>query len=147
MTASTPEHLITMKKGLTTLAALLLCTSAVAVSELSPDDKQFLDGYVKVGAALMADNFNAAKEAAAEMGESGAVLAKSENIAAARTEFERLSARAIPLGHGREGYYVVNCPMLKKDWLQTAGRIANPYAGGTMPECGKIKRVLEPPRE
>lgn len=146
MTTSTPEHLITMK-SLATLAALLLCSSAFAATELSPEDKQFLDSYVKVGAALTADNFNAAKEAATGMGESGAVLAKSENIAAARKEYERLSARAIPLGHGREGYYVVNCPMLKKDWLQSAGRIANPYAGGTMPDCGKIRKVLEPPRE
>lgn len=136
-----------MKFGLTTLVSMLLCGSGFAASELSPEDKQFLDGYVKVGAALTADNLNTAKAAASEMGESGAVLGKSEDITAARKEFERLSARAIPLGHGREGYYVVNCPMLKKDWLQTAGRIANPYAGGTMPECGKITKVLQPKRE
>ena len=138
------ENPANVKFRLTTLVALLLCTSALGAAELSPADKQFLDGYVKVGAALTADNLNAAREAAAQMGESGAVLAKSENIAAARAEYERQSARAIPLGHGREGYYVVNCPMLKKDWLQSAGRIANPYAGGTMPDCGKIKKVLEP---
>ena len=120
---------------------LLALPLAAPAAELSPEDQQFIDGYVKVGAALAGDNLETAKQVAPEMGEFGAAIAKAENLAAARKEFERLSARAISLAHGREGYYTVNCPMLKKDWLQTAGRIANPYAGGTMPECGKIRKA------
>lgn len=134
--------------GLTTLccaAALLLLAAMSPAAELSPEGKQFLDAYVKVGAALTADNLAAAKEAAGALGDDGAALAKSEKIAAARAEYEKLSARAIELGRGHDGYYVVNCPMLRKDWLQPAGKIANPYAGGTMPECGSIRK--QPKRE
>jgi hypothetical protein len=135
-----------MKHSFFTLvaAAFLILQLPAAVAELSDSDKQFLDGYIKVGAALTGDNLENAKQAATEMGEFGAVLAKSENIATARKEYEQLSARAISLGHGREGYYTVNCPMLQKEWLQPAGRIANPYAGGTMPECGKIRKAPQP---
>jgi hypothetical protein len=129
----------------TVCIAALVCASIALAGELAPEDKQFLDAYVKVGAALTADNLAAAKEAAAQLGENGAALAQSDKITTARTEFEKLSGRAIELGGGRDGYYVVNCPMLRKDWLQPAGKIANPYAGGTMPECGAIRK--QPKRE
>ena len=128
---------------LTTLSfgiGLLLCVSLSLAAELSPEEKQFLEAYVKVGAALTADNLQGAKEAAGQLGEPGAALAKSDKIAAARAEFEKLSPRAIQLGAGHDGYYVVNCPMLRKDWLQPAGKIANPYAGSSMPECGVIRK-------
>ena len=127
------------------LTTLLLCAGSISAAELSPEDKQFLDAYTKVGAALTSDNLAAAKEAAGALGEEGTALAKSDKIAAARAEHEKLSARAIQLGGGRDGYYVVNCPMLRKDWLQPAGKIANPFAGGSMPECGVIRK--QPKRE
>ena len=136
----------TIFRTLTAITLLALPLTAGA-AELSSGDKEFVEGYVKVGAALAGDNLENAKQAAAEMGEFGAALAKSENIAAARQEFERLSARAISLAHGQEGYYTVNCPMLRKDWLQPAGRISNPYAGATMPDCGKIRKAPVAARE
>lgn len=124
---------------LTSAALLLNCNPSHAV-ELTTDDKQFLSGYEKVRSALAADDLNRAQQAAGEMGEAGATLAKSEKLEAARAEFTELSERAIQLGRGQSGYYVVNCPMLKKDWLQNSTKVSNPYAGKSMPDCGVIKK-------
>ena len=74
------------------------------------------------------------------MGETGAPMAQSETIAAARKEFATLSARALQVTAGHDGYYHVNCPMLKKDWVQTTDKISNPYAGKSMLTCGVIKK-------
>ena len=143
---TTPHHpFFVMNFRLTTLCFFLVSVCAGFAADITAEEKQFLDAYVKIGAALTADNLAGAKEAAAQIGEGGAALAKSDKIAAARAEYEKLSARAIELGGGRDGYYVVNCPMLRKDWLQPTGKIANPYAGSTMPECGAIRK--QPKRE
>jgi hypothetical protein len=120
-------------------AALLAMPIATQAAELSTEDTQFLAGYEKVRAALAADDAEAARSAAGELGEEGAAVAKSENIKAARAEFAKLSERAIQLGRGQSGYYVANCPMLKKDWLQTSTKISNPY-DPKMPECGVIRK-------
>ena len=41
---------------------------------------------------------------------------------------------------GQSGYYVVNCPMVKKDWVQISEKIGNPYYGKEMATCGEIKK-------
>ncbi len=125
---------------LSALSALALCATASQAADLSTEDKQFLAGYEKVRSALATDDLNGAKQAAGELGEAGSALAKSEKIDAARAEFTKMSERAIQLGRGQSGYYVVNCPMLKKDWLQSSTKISNPYAGKLMPDCGVIKK-------
>ncbi len=125
---------------LNAIAVLAVSLSGGNASDLSADDKTFLDGYEKVRVALAADDLSAAKTAAGELGEQGAALASSDTIKAARAEFTNLSERAIELGRGQEGYYVANCPMLKKDWLQTSTAISNPYAGKSMLECGVIRK-------
>lgn len=125
---------------LATIALLAASTKLSFAADLSPQDKQFLDGYEKVRSALAVDDLNGAKQAAAELGEQGAALSSSDKLPAARTEFEKLSSRAIELGRGHDGYYVVNCPMLKKDWLQNSTKISNPYAGKSMADCGVIKK-------
>ena len=126
---------------LTILSAVLLPFAASDAADLSADDKNFLNGYEKVRAALAADDLNAAKQAAGDLGEEGAALTKSEKIDAARSEFAKLSERAIQLGRGQSGYYVANCPMIKNaNWLQTSTKISNPYAGKSMLECGVIKK-------
>ncbi|HEX8280974.1 MAG TPA: hypothetical protein VF551_06335 [Chthoniobacterales bacterium] len=124
---------------LLTIAAVAFSVASSRAAEISAEDKQFLESYEKVRAALAADKLEDAKTAAAELGESGAALAKAEKIAAARSELSKLSERAIQLGRGQSGYYVVNCPMLRKDWLQPAGKISNPY-DAAMPECGVIRK-------
>ena len=132
------------KTSLTVLAiisALALSLTSAPAADLSAEDKQFLAGYEKVRTALAADDLNGAKQAAGELGEEGAALAQSEKIDAARSEFAKLSERAIQLGRGQSGYYVANCPMIKNaNWLQTSTKISNPYAGKSMLECGVIKK-------
>ena len=122
---------------LAALAFVLPITAGAA--DLSEADKQFLAGYEKVRAALAANQFDAAKTAANDLGEEGAALAKSDKIETARAEFSKLSERAVALGHGKDGFYVVRCPMLRKEWLQPQGKISNPY-DASMPECGVIKK-------
>ncbi|MDQ6861893.1 MAG: hypothetical protein M3032_12150 [Verrucomicrobiota bacterium] len=126
------------------IAVALLCTFAFVTwsnaSELSDTDKQFLAGYEKVRAGLAADNLPDAKKAAAEMGDDGAALAKTDSLIMARKEFEKMSGRAIELTKGQSGYYRVNCPMVKKDWVQTSEKISNPYAGREMLTCGVVKK-------
>lgn len=125
------------------LAACLLTslamTTSVPAAELSVADKAFLAQYETVHAALAADNLAEAKKAATTMGEDGAPLARSETIAAARKEFETMSERALKLAAGQAGYYHVNCPMLKKDWVQTSKEVSNPYGGKEMLTCGAVK--------
>ena len=125
------------------LAACLLTslamTTSVPAAELSADDKAFLAQYETVHAALAADNLAEAKKAATTMGEDGAKLAKGETIADGRKEFETMSEKALKLTEGQAGYYRVNCPMLKKDWVQTSKEVSNPYGGKEMLTCGAVK--------
>ena len=109
-------------------------------ADLSADDKEFHARYEKVRAALANDNLENAKKAAADLGEEGTGLSKSEKLAGARTEFSKLSEHAIKLASGQTGYYVVNCTKLQKDLVQPSGQISNPYAGQSMPTCGMIRK-------
>ena len=109
-------------------------------ANLSDNDKRFLAGYEKVRAALAADDLAAAKISASDLREEGAALAKSNSLKEARAAFETLSDKAKQLAAGQSGYFVVSCPMLKKDWVQTSDKIANPYYGREMATCGEIKK-------
>ena len=126
---------------------ILLVTSCVALGSamiqaapLSDTDKQFLARYEKVRGALAADDLGAARTAAGDLGDEGAALAKSSSLKDARAAFEKLSDKAKQLAAGQAGYYVVHCPMLNKDWVQTSEKIANPYYGKEMATCGEIKK-------
>lgn len=128
---------------LTLFATIALFAASIGfgyAADLSSNDKQFLDGYEKIRSALAADDLSGARQAAAELGEEGASLSSSDKLSTARSEFEKLSERAIDMGRGKNGYYVANCPMLKKDWLQISKKISNPYAGKSMLECGVIRK-------
>jgi poly-gamma-glutamate capsule biosynthesis protein CapA/YwtB (metallophosphatase superfamily) len=109
-------------------------------ADLTASDKQFLAGYEKVRAALAADDLAGAKKAAGELGNDSAAITAADKIATARASFAKLSEHAITLVTGQPGYYVVNCPMLKKDWVQTSDKISNPYAGKEMLTCGVVKK-------
>ena len=130
-----------------TLGIILLVTIWVAfggptmhAAPLSETDKQFLARYEKVRSALAADDLDAARTAAGDLGEEGAPLAKSSSLKDARAAFEKLSDKAKQLAAGQAGYYVVHCPMLQKDWVQTSEKIANPYYGKEMATCGEINK-------
>ena len=122
------------------LVCIALGSAMVQAGLLSEADKQFLSRYEKVRSALAADDLAAAKTAAGDLGEEGAALTKSNSLKEARAAFEKLSDKAKQLAAGQSGYYVVNCPMLKKDWVQTSEKIANPYYGKEMATCGEIKK-------
>jgi hypothetical protein len=120
--------------------AILGMAFAAQAANLSDKDKQFLVGYEKVHTALAADDLPGAKAAAADLGESGSEIAKANSLKDARVAFEKLSGQAKRIVAGQSGYYVVHCPMLKKDWVQTSTTVANPYGGKGMISCGEIEK-------
>lgn len=117
-----------------------MCGFVAQAANLADADKQFLAGYEKVRAALAADDLAASKTAAAALGDNAAPVAKAGSLKEAREGFEKLSARAKSVAAGQPGYYVVHCPMLKKDWVQTSSTVSNPYAGKAMLSCGEVKK-------
>jgi len=112
-----------------------------------------LASYVKVSAALAADDFATAKTAAAAVAEQAskaerkdiaakaAAVSKTANIETARQNFKALSAAVEPLAAGEKGYVVMNCPMAKADWVQTSPDVKNPYYGKAMLTCGAPKQT------
>jgi hypothetical protein len=132
---------------MTKLSHLLACVLALHLSalflsaaELSGSDKYFLRGYEKMRAALVADDLAKANEAAQELTESGFQVARGETLGFARDEFTKLSKMAVQVAAGQNGYYVMHCPVLDKDWVQTSKKVSNPYGGKEMITCGEIKK-------
>jgi hypothetical protein len=107
----------------------------------STSDKQFLSGYEKIRGALAADDLGSAKKAASALGDTGAALAASQSLNAARMAFAKLSDNAEKLTKGQSGYYVMHCSMLNKDWVQTSAQVGNPYGGKDMVSCGEVKKL------
>jgi hypothetical protein len=120
--------------------ALMVIPFSAYAANLSDKDKQFLTGYEKVHTALTADDLVSAKSAAKDLGEDGSEIAKANSLKDARASFEKLSDRARSMVVGQSGYYVLHCPMLKKDWVQTSTTAANPYGGKEMAGCGEIQK-------
>jgi hypothetical protein len=120
---------------------LVLYATAVSLQadELSESDKYFLRGYEKMRAALVADDLTKANEAAQELTESGFQVARAETLGFARDEFTKLSKLAVKIAAGQAGYYIMHCPVLDKDWVQTSKEVSNPYGGKEMISCGEIK--------
>ena len=128
-----------MKKLIITCIAVVMTFSAQA-ADLSDKDRRFLTGYEKIHLALASDDLATARRAGKELGEDGAAIANTASLKDARAAFEKLSSRAASLVASQSGYYVVRCPMLKKDWVQISTTIANPYYGKEMATCGEIKK-------
>jgi hypothetical protein len=125
---------------LTGAIALVFFTAPLFAAPLTDQNKQFLSAYEKVHQALVADDLTGAQEAAADLGPSGADLTKSKSLEEARNAFAKVSDEAAKLAAGQPGYYVMHCPMVKKDWVQISDKVANPYAGKGMISCGEIKK-------
>ncbi len=124
---------------LSTITAGFAIGSLLA-APLTSAQKEYLAGYEKIRVALVADDLSQAQQAAKALGEEGSAMAKSESLEAARTAFAALSAKAEKLASEQPGYYVVHCPMAKKEWVQTSEKIENPYYGKAMSSCGELKR-------
>ena len=108
-------------------------------ADLSAADKQFLGVYEKIHKALVADDLASVKTAAADLGAAGADLAKSASLTEARTSFAKLGDKAVKLAAGQPGYFILYCPMVNKEWVQTSPDVANPYGGKDMVGCGEVK--------
>src|SRR2546423_750032 len=122
------------------LAALAACATIVtSQADLSASDRQFLAAYEKVRGALAADELATAKSAAKDLGKEGVELSNAASLKDARDSFEKLTIRAKTLAAGQSGYFVMHCPMLKKDWVQTSDKPSNPYYGKSMANCGELK--------
>jgi len=67
-------------------------------------------------------------------------LAGAKSLDEARKAFGQLSQPMVRYREMTTGErpYVVFCPMAKKPWLQESKKIANPYLGSKMLQCGKI---------
>lgn len=127
-------------------------------STLTEAEKDVLAQYDAVRANLAADDFEGAKEASkaladialASKGKAGELEAPSRELAAAanikdaRVVFTKVSAAAISMVQDEPGYYVIECGMYDKgDWVQTTTKLANPYWGKQMLECGTIKNIKQ----
>jgi hypothetical protein len=120
--------------------ALLSTGSLLSAAALTDQNKQFLAAYDKIHHALVADDLAGTKKAAADLGPSGVELANSKSLDEARSAFSKMSAEAEKLVAGQSGYYVMYCPMKKKDWVQTSAKVENPYGGKEMLTCGEVKK-------
>lgn len=129
-----------MKTTILSILTVSLAIGSLWAAPLTAAKKEYLAGYEKIRVALVADDLAQAKQAANALGEEGSAMAKSESLEAARTGFATLSGKAEKLAGGQPGYYVVHCPMAKKDWVQTSEKISNPYLGKEMLGCGEIKK-------
>ena len=122
----------------TTSALTTATPMASSDKALSEADTAFLAGYEKIHMALVSDDLAAAKSVAASL-DGGADIASAKSLKDARAAFKTLSAKAIAIGKGHEGLYVLHCPMANADWLQTSKDVKNPYYGKAMPTCGVVK--------
>lgn len=114
---------------------------------------QMLRTYINIATALSQDELTSAKRHAALFLEDNGhrllssgfgSISRAESLKDLRKEFKILSIQVIGIAKGREGYYVMHCPMVKGgdgDWLQTSSEKAfNPYLGRKMLTCGGLKK-------
>ncbi len=130
-------------------ALLLSITLSVNVCAAEKDD--VLDVYVEVATALAADDLQTAREASTRLAESAvesretdlskqaSAVSEASTIDNAREKFKEVSASVITIAKGKEGYYIMNCPMTENgNWVQKDPQVANPYFGESMLHCGSI---------
>lgn len=124
--------------------AALLTVSAFAAEELT------LKNYVKMQEALAGDNFQLALSAHKVICEHDLKSFKKnykdcnksfKDIESLRNSFKTLSEVFILNGNKKEmaSLKKAHCPMAEASWLQKDGKIANPYYGKVMLECGEFK--------
>jgi hypothetical protein len=133
----------------TFLAALALTANSPASRAAIPADT-LMPEYLKISAALAADDLGAARSAAkdlagvaagqhdAAIGAAANAVAKAENLSAAREAFKKLSAPIVAIAKPTRKYFILNCSMAGADWVQTNGKVANPYFGSDMLTCGSV---------
>lgn len=135
------------------LASVGLALSGLIAADTAGAKSEILANYLKISAALAADNFSDAQSAASALAASAGAaknevladqakaVAKAPDISAARSGFKALSATVEPLADGEKSYTVMFCPMAGADWIQPTGAVRNPYFGKSMPTCGAPKKA------
>jgi membrane fusion protein, copper/silver efflux system len=122
--------------------------------------KSVYDNYLKIQTALTRDSLEGVAEKAgamakaikgdemkmlsADIAKQAEILAQATDLKTARKAFKPLSDSLIKYlaDHKVESgsYNEAYCPMVEASWLQSGGKINNPYMGKSMPGCGEIKR-------
>ena len=135
--------------------------AAPAATSSTASVQPIMEQYLRMQAALSGDGMAGVRNAAlaveteaAKLGATaGAIRSASAefrrviDVKSGRDAFGRLShaiiayakASGAPLG---DGVNVAYCPMLKKYWIQKGAKIANPYYGKSMLECGRVVSAL-----
>lgn len=130
---------------------------AAQKGSLTDANRAVMSQYEEIRAALAADDLRDAKKASARLADTlkpasptapaSAMLEPAQSIAdapaldKARQAFKKLSAEAVRVTSGVNGYYAINCPMTPEgDWVQTNQTIDNPYMGKIMHDCGVLKK-------
>jgi len=134
-------------------AAAPAATRTSSTASVQPMMEQYLrmqaalsgDGMAGVRNAALAVETEAAKlgPPAGAIRSASAEFRRVTDLQSGRDAFGRLShaiiayakASGAPLG---DGVNVAYCPMLKKYWIQKGAKIANPYYGKSMLECGRV---------
>ena len=139
------------------LCTLVGCGRGPSAGSLSASDKQALDNYEAVRAALAADDMKAAKKAASKMvadlkpaddkAPAPPLLAPAEALEAApaldtmRQRFEILSDRVVPMVRGTDGYYVMTCELPNAaPWVQRTKEVDNPFTGRQLHWLGEVQK-------
>ena len=117
----------------------------------APEDGVF-GHYEKISAALVADDLDAVLEATGEaVGRAGKdgderlaglleELGHADDLDTAREAFLPLSREVILAAAGKDGFYVMSCPMVENGkWLQSDDQVKNPYMGQRMVACGGVE--------
>ena len=135
------------------LTGLCVGLSSLVAAEPAGAKSEILANYVKISAALAADNLADTQAAASALAVSAGqaknktladqatAVAKATDISAARGSFKALSTAVEPLAAGEKAYTVMFCPMASADWVQMAGAVRNPYFGKSMLTCGAPKNA------
>ena len=128
-------------------AALLMSNLAAAQDKTAPEA---FDHYEAIRVALSADSTKdvavhanllaplASQLAGAAAKTAAERLAAAKTLDDARTHFGDLSAALVPKFQAAKipGAHAFHCPMKKQPWMQKGEKVANPYYGKAMADCG-----------
>lgn len=124
-------------------------------SALSEKDRNLLDRYEDIRAALAKDDLRATKragtalnafvkktpDAVSSVASDAEAIGTAVALDRARQSFESLSASMVKLAEGVEGYYVFDTPIpAGAQWVQKTAQIDNPYTGKAMHDIGTLRK-------
>lgn len=133
-----------MKRFFLTLA-LVAALPAMASTTLFSKYEAVRQGFLKsslkdvqTSAAQLATEASKAKNTA--VATHAKAVATSTDLAKAKASFAKLSDEMVKVQQSTKGQRpaVYYCSMVKKSWLQTKGKVGNPY-DASMQMCGELK--------